>query len=207
MIYGGKFKNGFFIEAGSQDGEIGSNTLYFELQHNWSGLLVEGHPTWYRRGLEKHRNATLANTCLGIRDKPHFENFETHSASSKTETMGGIVQEQTETSFEHQCLPLVSLLLAMDNPTVHYFSLDIEGAELQVLKTIPWNEVDIWVISVETHLAGEVFPGSRDDIIDFMDSVGYIVENTWNSGDFTKDDLFIRKDIIIRDSLIKKQEL
>ena len=31
-----------------------------------------------------------------------------------------------------QCLPLSSLILAMGNPTVHYLSLDIEGAELQV---------------------------------------------------------------------------
>ena len=27
---------------------------------------------------------------------------------------------------EMQCLPLYSLLLALGNPTVHYFSLDIE---------------------------------------------------------------------------------
>ena len=33
-----------------------------------------------------------------------------------------------------QCLPLYSLLLALGNPTVHYFSLDIEGAELPVLQ-------------------------------------------------------------------------
>ena len=209
MIFGGKMKNGFFIEAGSSDGEIGSNTLYFELQHNWSGLLVEAHPNFFMQSLDKHRNATLVNSCLGIRDKPHFEHFDLYSASSKTETMSGIVQEPSETSFQYQCLPLASLLLAMNNPTVHYFSLDIEGAELQVLKTIPWNEIDIWVISVETHLAGEVFPGSRDDIIDFMESVGYIVETTWNNGDFTKDDLFIRKDIQlqIKDSEIKKVEL
>ena len=65
------------------------------------------------------------------------------------------------------------------------------------------------MISVETHLAGEVFPGSRDDIMEYMDSVGYNIDNTWNNGDFTKDDLFIRKDIplISRDSSIKKQEL
>ena len=33
-----------------------------------------------------------------------------------------------------QCFPLYSILLALGNPTVHYFSLDIEGAELAVLK-------------------------------------------------------------------------
>ena len=91
--------------------------------------------------------------------------------------MGGLVQEPRDTSMTMQCLPLSSLLLAMGNPTVHYFSLDIEGAELQVLKTIPWQNVDIQVISVETHLAGVVFPGSRQEIIDFMDSVGYRLVN------------------------------
>ena len=87
--------------------------------------------------------------------------------------MAGLVPEPTESSYKMQCLPLYSILLAHGNPTVHYFSLDIEGAELGVLQTVPWDKVDIWVISVETHMAGTVFPGSRDDIIRYMKSVGY----------------------------------
>ena len=87
--------------------------------------------------------------------------------------MTGLVPEPTENSANIQCFPLYSLLLAMGNPTVHYFSLDIEGAELGVLKTIPWSKVDIWVVSVETHMAGQVFPGTREDIIHYMKSVGY----------------------------------
>ena len=41
---------------------------------------------------------------------------------------------------------LLSLLLAMDKPKVNYFSLDIEGAELQVLRSMPWHLVDIEVL-------------------------------------------------------------
>ncbi len=37
------------------------------------------------------------------------------------------------------------------------FSLDIEGGEFQVLKTIPWSLVDIQVLSIETHYAGFFF--------------------------------------------------
>ena len=48
-----------------------------------------------------------------------------------------------------QCYPLYSLLLAAGNPTVDYLSLDVEGAELKVLRTIPFSEVDIRVMSVE----------------------------------------------------------
>jgi hypothetical protein len=38
---------------------------------------------------------------------------------------------------------------------VDYFSLDIEGPELEVLETIPWDKVDISAISVETEFYGE----------------------------------------------------
>ena len=72
-----------------------------------------------------------------------------------------------------QCVPLCTLLLAMGNPTVNWFILDIEGAEYQVLQTIPWTLVDIEMISVETDLAGEIMPGSRQEIIDYMKSQGY----------------------------------
>ena len=50
--------------------------------------------------------------------------------------MMGIVPEQTATSVLHQCIPLYTLLAALGNPTVHWFILDIEGAELQVLPLI-----------------------------------------------------------------------
>ena len=43
------------------------------------------------------------------------------------------------------CLPFISILYAIGNPRVDYFSLDIEGVELDVLKTIPWEKVDIKV--------------------------------------------------------------
>ena len=76
-----------------------------------------------------------------------------------------------------------------------HFSLDIEGAELGVLRSVPWDKLDIWVVSVETHLAGLVFPGSRQDIIDYMDTAGYIMVS-WSDNDLEKDDLFVRSDIM-----------
>jgi hypothetical protein len=56
-----------------------------------------------------------------------------------------------------QCFPLYSLLLALGNPTVNLFILDIEGTEYLILKTIPWDKVDIEVSS----LSSGPFPGTR----------------------------------------------
>ena len=44
-----------------------------------------------------------------------------------------------------QCFPLYSILLAHGRTSIDFLSLDIEGHELQVLKTIPWNKVNITV--------------------------------------------------------------
>ena len=75
-----------------------------------------------------------------------------------------------------------------------------------MLQTIPWTELDIWVVSVETHLAGLVFPGSREEIIQFMDSVGYVLV-PWTEEEMHKDDLFVRKDIELRGVAVKRDEL
>lgn len=48
-------------------------------------------------------------------------------------------------SVQVQCFPLFSILSALNRTQVDYFSLDIEGDELAVLKTIPWDRVDIKV--------------------------------------------------------------
>jgi hypothetical protein len=45
------------------------------------------------------------------------------------------------------CLPLYTILLSVGNPAVDFFSLDVEGAELEILKTIPWDKVHINVSS------------------------------------------------------------
>ena len=48
-----------------------------------------------------------------------------------------------------QCFPLFSLLRAIGVDTIDYFSLDVEGPELEILKTIPWNKVRINVLTIE----------------------------------------------------------
>ena len=49
-----------------------------------------------------------------------------------------------KTKFSHRLLCALS--------KVHYLSLDIEGVEMGVLRTIPWHNVDIWLLSVEVVL-------------------------------------------------------
>lgn len=61
---------------------------------------------------------------------------ETDSQHSLGKMMGTILPEEDKLhhkySIKQQCFPLYSLLLALNNPTINLFSLDIEGLEHQV---------------------------------------------------------------------------
>jgi len=202
LVFKNKLRDGFFIEAGATDGETKSNTLFFELTQNWTGLLVEPLP-YNLAG--KNRKAFISPVCLSTKTRPEIVKFDLHAFrddNKKPISMGGIVSDEVQGSeiYKVQCIPLYSLLLAMGNPTVNYFILDIEGAELQVLRTIPWDKVDIEVLSVETDLAGKVLEGSRQEIVELMESVGYTRydhRNNFNSvTGQPQDDMFVRNDVV-----------
>ena len=66
LVYGGKLKDGFFIEAGAHDFETNSDSFYFEREHGWRGLLVEPHPLAFAAGREKHRRATSVQVGVAL---------------------------------------------------------------------------------------------------------------------------------------------
>jgi len=54
-------------------------------------------------------------------------------------------------TIEVQCFPFYSVLLASNHTTIDYLSLDVEGHEIKILQTIPWDRVDIKVCRVSTN--------------------------------------------------------
>jgi len=192
-IYNKTSFKGFFIEAGAWDGESLSNSLLFELHRGWTGLLVEPDRAGYKSLLGKNRKAWSTPTCFSTERHPMMAKFNENHMLGGIQN-GDIKPGMSRDSFKENtvdvlCLPVFSLLLALGNPSVHYFSLDIEGAELLVLKTIPWDKVDIWLLGIETNHGGEVFPWVRMDVLDYMEEVGY----EW-VGTAGIDDLFVRPD-------------
>ena len=151
-------RNGFFVECGAVDGVFLSNTLFFELQRSWTGLLIEPNPKYFQQILHTNRNAYASKSCLSTRNSTQEVTFQ------PLETWGGVVGEMTDphvdmlhklpfykttNNITAQCFTLYSLLLAIGQTEVDYFSLDVEGPELKILQTIPFDQVKIYMISIE----------------------------------------------------------
>merc|ERR1719450_1289364 len=134
-------KGGFFIEAGAFDGQYISNTLYLETQLGWTGLLVEPNRGMFKKLTEMQRNAFSINSCLSTERYPMQVKFSSGNGWYGKIEGQNIKKPQMQGLLK--CYPLYSILLALGQKRIDFFSLDIEGAEIGVLNTIPFDKLDI----------------------------------------------------------------
>ena len=153
--------NGIFLEVGAGDGILFSNSLFFERERNWTGLLIEPTGYLFKRVLKEHRKAYAVNGCLSVEKKISIVKFY------GADLLGGIEKvlegpmlnrakaaaprvEATGTL----CIPVYSILEAINMLHINFFSLDFEGAELEIMKTIPFDKVKIDLFLIEYAIPG-----------------------------------------------------
>ena len=170
-------KDGIFVDIGANDGVTLSNTYFFE-KAGWTGLAVEPIPAAFEK-LCANRQCAVVQGCVGeMPGKVKFRAIEGYS-----EMLSGIVDEydakhaeriQKEIKekggsyedIEINCHTLADLLQEHDINSVDYMSIDVEGAELSILKGIDFDKVEIQAISVENSYA-------NDHIQHFLASKGF----------------------------------
>ncbi|XP_012229500.2 uncharacterized protein [Linepithema humile] len=201
-----EMKNGFFIECGAYDGETRSNTLFLERFNGWSGLLIEADPINFTKMLQKNRRAYLSPTCLSVINSPSVKFFlmaknvgRLHEPENTTQDAPTNSPDVAYTGkhIRVQCFPLSVYIAALGVKTVDYFSLDVEGNEIDVLETIPFNEVDIKVLSVEyIHNAKKDIKDIKQYMIDMMKQRGYYVYKfVERSDNLANDIIFVKRDV------------
>lgn len=143
---------GRYIELGALDGIWLSNTHLFSKGLNWTGVLIEASPSNYKKLLqnrqedELHHSAVCrSSTNVHVIDKGAVGGiYEFMPKSFRTKWHPNI--KETEMSAV-KCQPLGDIL--RPHRYFDFFSLDVEGAELQVLQTIDFSKVQFGVIFLE----------------------------------------------------------
>ncbi|VDH94166.1 Hypothetical predicted protein [Mytilus galloprovincialis] len=176
-----KKQNGFFVEIGGYDGESFSNTLFLEKIRDWDGLLVEASPFLYNIMLKKDRKCYMVNACIST-SLPTMTFVLAGGITSAKETLTDMHQRRiardritygkypnwanTNDTATVNCFPLLQLMKILGRTNIDYFSLDVEGAEMHILNSISWKEINIDVFTIETDQ-------HRDQILNFMRIKGY----------------------------------
>ena len=146
-------RNGTFLEMGALDGVLYSNTKMFEDVLGWSGVLIEPIPDAFAR-LQKNRpGCKLFQAAVSAHEGTL--DIYSHGAVSS-------VKENTTHGFFNgwhagRNIPVLSVPSRRLDSILHeagikridFWSLDVEGSELDVLQTMDWS-IPVYLLCIET---------------------------------------------------------
>jgi len=144
-------RNGFFVECGAYNGEEYSDTLFFEIERNWTGILIEPNPEYHRSILKKNRNSLVLRSCLSHTGHPMLAKFRLDGWGSGVSELNKNVKQKNKnvTETDVQCFSLNSIMAAIGVHHIDFMVLDVEGSEIPVLETIDWRKLSVDVFSIE----------------------------------------------------------
>lgn len=158
---------GVFADIGGYDGVTGSNTLFFEVFRGWSGVLVEPAPTQFRKARALRRCQCLPYAVSGTGGQLDFmevtAGFTQMSGFLDGYDPGMLAQvradpRHAEVIHTLEAKPLGEILAEAGMGQVDFLSLDVEGAELDILETFDFKAFDVTFLSVENNAQSADLP-------------------------------------------------
>ena len=172
-------KNGYFVEIGAFDGVLGSNCIHFEKSMKWDGIAIEPSKKQFEK-LSKNRNCKVLNEAISSTEKDvefieviegltQMSGIDDDNYSAKL-----IIENNKKNKFNKNKMKTSTFEKSILTKEIDYLSIDIEGAELDVLKSINFQEYIIKVISVENNNPEKINFNSflKENNFSFFDRVG-----------------------------------
>lgn len=173
-IIGGR-RGGRFLDVGAHNGIDTSNTYALETQLGWTGVCVEANPELAhqcrqnRPGSQVIEAAAWSSEARLAFEMPGSGNMFLSRISGIEHNRHYFADDfQQSHTIAVDAKPLRALLGDGDH-WFDYFSLDVEGAELEVLHGIDWQHTRFGYIALEFGRR----PGFLDQIRTFLEGVGY----------------------------------
>ena len=177
------YKNGFYVDVGAHDGISINNTLYFEKNNNWRGINIEPIKKVFDKLVINRPNNINLNCAVCNNDgetdflcnigytemisgiKDNFDIRHLHRLQRENIQYGSITEViKVETK------KLETILHDNDISHINYLSIDVEGAEFEVIKSINFDKVFIDVIGFENNYNDVSVP-----IVEYLQNKGFVI--------------------------------
>jgi len=153
-------RGGYFVEFGATDGVMLSNTWLLETEFDWTGICAEPNPAFLEQ-LRRNRRCVVSDACIGpvsgetvefiLADVygsiASYADSDKHSDKRAAYLAEGNVLQMTTKSLE-------DLLIEHAAPRdIDYLSIDTEGSEYDILRSFPFSDWRIRLLTVEHNFA------------------------------------------------------
>src|ERR1700690_206325 len=177
-------REGFYVDVGAYDGVVISNTYYFE-KIGWSGILLEPNPTKAEL-CRQNRPASRVFECAAVSttETTHVEFLdvpggEVYSTVVPSEFNLERLKDYGLSSrrLMVQARTLDSILAEVAPAQIDFVSIDVEGAELEVLKGFDIARWRPRLVMIESQMA------RRSEVAKYFTTRGYVYLHSININD------------------------
>ena len=158
-------RSGVFIEFGAYDGVIFSNTHLLEKQFGWTGILIDPIPSHYE-SMKQNRNCKLIHGAITAK---HQESVLIEELPASDLSRFVNKRKMFKKIHEVKALTLQEVIdKNLTSNEIDFLSIDIEGEDIEILKSLDLSRYKIRAICVEHN-----FRKDSDETIGYMDKNGY----------------------------------
>ncbi len=169
-------RNGYYVDVGSADGELISNTYLLD-QLGWKGICIDPFP----RNMQRR-------TCRTVK-QPVYSESGKHVRFRAAGLLGGIESGLGKFKGQLSQAPMTELVTTTIDEVldkagapkwIDYMNLDIEGAEYDALRGLSLDKHDIGSFTIEHNQETE----KREAIRRLLESKGYARVRSWEVDDW-----------------------
>jgi len=147
-------KRGFFIDIGANDPVIFNNTKRF-YDRGWSGINIEPNPVLYKKFASQRTRDINLNLGVGLNSQEmpfYLLSADTLSSFSKSDAKRNSILFN-ERIIDIKNIQMVALSQIFkdysDNRNIDFISVDVEGYEMEVIKSNDWTKYRPRLILIE----------------------------------------------------------
>ena len=171
-----RFRSGFFLEIGANDGFTHSNTIYLEREFGWKGILIEANKK-YLPMLAHRKNSKVINKAVASSaGEADFIDAGLYGGLKATLDNTHFKQTNGATCITVECMTLQEIFDDVSAPArIDFVSVDVEGGEVPILEQMMSSNRRFTCGCVEYNWRKADF----DKIYDLLEHAGYQV--VWNN--------------------------
>jgi len=169
-------EKGTYLELGAFNGVSESNSRFFDECLEWEGLLIEANPKLKKSILQTRPHPHKLFFAASCVKEDANETIRFVQGSSNGHVARSAKAKQDRRAVDVACGPLSPVIETLFNGHINFFSLDVEGAEAQVLQTVDWNKVRVDVMiseSINNHCGYTCT--HRSKVRQIMKEAGYLL--------------------------------
>ena len=189
-------ENGTFVELGACDGVFYSNTAFFEKYLGFKGILIEPIPAMYEKLTMNRKDNILHNNVISQK-KGLVKLFMRGAVSGIQEHMpDSFIKKwhRKSSTIEVESKTLSEIFSDNNISYIDFLSLDVECGELDVLKTIDWNKISIYLICIE--LADHRDSDSNEKCREILRTNGFVFQHKIVINEFWVNPNYFRKGLL-----------